>query len=239
MRSHLVKRRLMQALNAALALGALGLAVPLANSLLAHQSFDGQTVWQAAEAPEKPHSAGIEEPRAAARPSLPPLAEFRIIVDRDPFRKLEEPVAVKPVPAPIIPKAAVPKPPLPPLSVTLSGTVMFGDERKAILKDGKQEELYTVGQAVGGGVLAKIDDDRVVIDRGGERTVLLLRGAVESEEAPAEGAAKKTDSGQILADKTSSPEGSTSVSQEKKNRPVRSNRPMFSTPAFARYPGVN
>ena len=34
MRGYLAKKRLMQALNTALALGALGLAVPLGNSLL-------------------------------------------------------------------------------------------------------------------------------------------------------------------------------------------------------------
>ncbi|WP_455379490.1 type II secretion system protein N [Petrachloros mirabilis] len=238
MSGHLSMRRLMQVLNTALALGALGLAVPLGNSLLAHQSFDAQALFPELEEQKRHPSAVAEESHAVARLSLPPLEEFQIIVNRDPFRKLEEPVAVKPALAPI-PKAAVPKPPLPPLSVTLSGTVMFGDERKAILKDGKQEELYMVGQSVGGGVLEKIDDDRVVIDRGGQRTVLLLRGAVESADAPGEGTANPDASGQNLMEKPASTEASASVSQEKNRRPVRSNRPTISTPAFARYPGVN
>jgi type II secretory pathway component PulC len=237
MRGYLAKKRLMQALNTALALGALGLAVPLGNSLLAHQSFDAQALLPEPEETKSHRPAVAEESRAAARLALPPLGEFQIIVARDPFRKLEEPVAVKAAPPPI-PRAAVPKPPLPPLSVTLSGTVMFGDERKAILKDGKQEELYMVGQSVGGGVLTRIGDDRVVIDRGGERTVLLLRGAMESADAPGEGTAGPDALRQNSTEKPVSAKASASASEEKKRRPVRSNRPAISTPAFARYPGV-
>lgn len=178
-------------------------------------------------------------------PSIPPQAEYHIVVDRDPFRNQQEAptsVPVRPTPAsvpvvPRIPKAPIPQPPLPPLSVTLSGTIAIGEDRKAILKDGNHEDLYVLGQSVAGGVLEAIEADRVVIARGNTRTELLMKSAVERVIAPSMVAGGFE--GQKSGQQTQPSERVTSLSQEKRKKIIPSNKFMFSTPAFARYPGGN
>lgn len=174
---------------------------------------------------------------------MPALGEYQIVVERDPFKHPQEsmaPVVLKPASVPVVPmvpKALVPRPPLPPLSVTLSGTVVIGDQRMAILKDARQEDLYVIGQDVGGGVLEKIEGDRVVIARAGERTELLMKSAVEGA------GAQLVDIGKTGFGKESEGKGGLTdkllaQSEEKKKKIVPSNKLLFTTPAFARYPGA-
>lgn len=234
----------MRALNILLGCMALGFVYelvglwvePLSSNVLTGQlETDGMAV-----SPDAQH----ERVATDVRPPMPPLSEYQLIVERDPFRQPQEPVTVppKPVSAPVavvppIPKASVPPPPLPPLSVTLSGTVAIGDERKAILKDGKQEDVYVLGQHVAGGVLETIETDRVVIARGSERTELLMKSAIKSAQAPlalARGSQKeKSDEADDSSDRAAA------VAQGKKKKILPSNKFLFSTPAFARYPGAN
>jgi len=155
---------------------------------------------------------------------MPELSEFQMIVNRDLFRGLPDNVGT----VPVVPAMPIPKPPLPPLSVSLSGTIVLGDERKAILKDSQREEVYGVGQAVAGGVLAAVEHNRVVIARGNERTELFLKSAMESGAStlaslPSQGLLSL----EVLARKV-----------EKKNKLVAVGKPLYATPAFARYPGL-
>lgn len=223
-------------LNALLAAVALGVAALLGQSLLAHQSLGNAMPGLDEESGQRDAHSSVMERSGGARPSMPGLSYFQVIVDRDPFKSPQEAVAsvpVKPFPAsvvPPLPKVAVPRPPLPPLSVTLSGTIAIGDERKAILKDDKQEDLYVVGQPVASGILAVVEDDRVVIVRGNERTELRMKSAMDRTPFPlaAQGAEGKGAASENMA----------VVSSEKKHRSGSLNKPMFSTPAFARYPGA-
>jgi len=215
-----------------LAAAAGGLILMLGQSLMAHRNLgkdmsDSDQMVMQNNVPGR----GSELPNRQKRAVLD-LAQFQIVLDRDPFHSPYETLATVPVkavpPPPALsqqPAVLTPKPPLPPLSVTLLGTIVIGESRKAILKDGKQEDIYSVGQAVGGGLLVTVEDDQVVIARGDEQTPLRLKSALDSgmlpvAALPASGAGQS----EKLATKNKNQKAGMAV------------RPVVATPAMARYP---
>jgi hypothetical protein len=106
------------------------------------------------------------------RIARPPLAHYEPLAERSPFKQPPPP----PPPRAVPPPAAVPPRPLP----TLSGTILVGDEWKAILSDKGKADIYTIGQEVGGGVITEIREDRVVLRRGDSPVEVLLKAAIES-----------------------------------------------------------
>lgn len=117
-----------------------------------------------------------EKPLFPLKPPPPPLADFDILLKRDPFKN---PFAEAGAP----PQAEKPAPPPPPLP-TLLGTIFVGEERKAILKDGNRAEIYTLGQAVAGGTLVEIKEDRVLIQRGGGTVEVPLKASIQEVSSP-------------------------------------------------------
>lgn len=217
------RSRFVRSVNMALVIVIGGLAVMFGQSLVEHYWLKEElSGTRQSEVQQKAQGERTEQPSRSYR-SLPDLGQFQIVVDRDPFRVLLENVvstSVKAVPPP----PSIPKPPLPPLTITLSGTIAIGDDRKAILKDGTQEDVYSVGQVVAGGVLAAVEYDRVVIARGGEQTKLLLQSAMAGDSP-------------MIAGRPS--QGLVSAAGDKKNNKAAAvGKPLFATPAFARYPGV-
>lgn len=222
-----VRSRIVKFINMGLIAGAGGLVLMLGHSVVEHWSIEeGLSDSTQTVAQHDVQRKGIE-PSGQSKRSMPNLSEFQMIVDRDPFRSPPENVGKVPV-VPSVPKAPIPKPPLPPLSVSLSGTIVLGDERKAILKNGQQEEIYGVGQAVAGGILTAVDGDRVVIARGGERTELLLKSATERADSMS---ASLPSQGLLSLEKLAG-------AADKKNKATAVGKSLFATPAFARYPGV-
>lgn len=236
-------RRWMRVLSPVLGCGALGFSVLLSESIIKHLSVGVTAVLFDGDETRGRSPSLVERTQPGGRSPLPALSEFQIVVERHPFkspREVATPVVVKPAPVPVvpmIPKVPVSRPPLPSLSVTLSGTVAIGDERMAILKDGTREDLYVIGQPVAGGVIEKIDGDRVVITRAGERTELLMKSAAEGAGAQlaAMGRAFSEKNGEV---KVNSTESAFPNSEDKKKKILPSNKLLYTTPAFARYPGV-
>lgn len=102
------------------------------------------------------------------RPARPPLAQFDVLLEKNPFKQ--------PPPVPARRPAAGPPPrPLP----TLSGTILVGDEWRAIVNDKGKGDIYAVGQEVGGGIITAIKEDRIVLNRGDSTAEVLLKGAIE------------------------------------------------------------
>lgn len=211
-------------MNMGLAVGAGGLALMLGQSLVGHWSIEESLSDSAQTVAQHEVQRKGSEPSGQPKRPMPALSDFQMIVDRDPFRGLPDNVGK----VPVVPTVSIPKPPLPPLSVSLSGTIVLGDERKAILKHGQQEEIYGVGQSVAGGTLTAVEGDRVVIARGGERTEVLLKSAMESE---ASMLASLPSQGLLVLEKVAG-------SSNKKPKAPAVGKPLFATPAFARYPGV-
>lgn len=235
-----IVRRWMRVSILVLACGAAGLIVLLGESIIEHLSVGVTAVLPDDDDPRGRSVVPAERPSSGGRSAMPALSEFQIVAERDPFKNPQEaltPVVVKPAPVPVVPKAPVARPPLPPLSVTLSGTVVIGDERMAILKDTNREDLYMVGQPVAGGVLEKIDGDRVVIARAGERTELLMKSAVEGAGAQLTAMSRDV-SGKEGEAKVNPAENAFPHVEDKKKKIVPSNKLLYTTPAFARYPGA-
>ena len=238
-----IVRRWMRVSNVILACGAMGLTVLLGESIIEQLSVGVSAVLSDDDDMRGRFPSLAERTAPGGPPSMPALSEFQIVVERDPFKNPQEvaaPVVAKPAPVPVvhtIPKPPVSRPTLPPLSVTLSGTVVIGDERLAILKDANREDLYVVGQPVAGGVLEKIDGDRVVIARAGERTELMMKSAVEGPGAQlaAMGRALSEKEGDF---KVNPAENVLLHAEDKKKKIVPSNKLLYTTPAFARYPGA-
>ena len=227
-----LRSRFIKSANMMLAAAAGGLVLMLGQSLMEHSGlYEGMSDLDQ-DVVHNDVSRQGSEPSSRLKTTTPDLAQFQIVLDRDPFHSPYEtlvtvPVKAVPPPPPVSPQptVAIPKPPLPPLSVTLLGTVVIGDDRKAILRDGKQEDIYSVGQAVGGGVLVSVDDDRVVIARGDEQTPLLLKSAMESAAAQA---VVLPVSGVLLPEKL--------AAENKKYKVDTGVKPVVATPAMARYP---
>jgi hypothetical protein len=227
-------------LNLMLALVAVGCLWGLLGVLREYQALD---VVEASPSGSNvsTRTQSVKESTTLMRPSKPPVTDFQMLVERDPFKNPQESVAVIALKPELIlpvlppPNVVVPKVPLPPLALSLSGTIVVGEERKAILHDGKQENLYLLGQDVGGGILETIEGDRVVILRGTERTELLMQSAIERTAPPSAAVASAQET-----ERNAKPSDNLMVfSQEKRKKVMPLNKPMFATPAFARYPGAN
>jgi hypothetical protein len=106
---------------------------------------------------------------AFSRPARPPLARYDLLMERNPFKQ--------PPPAP--PGRHGPIPPPRPLPI-LSGTILVGDEWRAILSDRGKAQIYAIGQEVAGGVITAIKEDRIVLKRGDESVEVPLKAAIET-----------------------------------------------------------
>lgn len=108
----------------------------------------------------------------------PPLAQFDVLIEKNPFKQ--------PPPMPARPFGGAPPPPLP----TLVGTILVDSERRAILSDKGKANIYSVGQEVAGGVITDIKEDRIIFKRGDTTQAIALKAAIESAgTAPAIGLA--------------------------------------------------
>lgn len=106
----------------------------------------------------------------------PPLAQFDVLLEKNPFKQ-PPPMAVRP---------PVPSPPPPPLP-TLVGTILVDHERRAILSDKGKANIYTIGQEVAGGVITEIKEDRIIFKRGDTTREIILKAAIEpAAAAPAQ-----------------------------------------------------
>jgi hypothetical protein len=133
-----------------------------------------------------PKSSPEAGPLAFVSTPRPPLAQFEVLLEKNPFKQ--------PPPLPpqrgVPPKPAPPPPPLP----TLVGTILVDDERRAVLSDKGKAEIYSIGQEAAGGTLTAITEDRVLFKRGDATSELTLRAPIQSGQAapppspsPAEG----------------------------------------------------
>lgn len=98
----------------------------------------------------------------------PPLVQFDVLLEKNPFKQ--------PPPMPAQRFSAPPPPPLP----TLVGTILVDHERRAILSDKGKANIYTMGQEVAGGVITEIKEDRVIFKRGETVHEIVLKAAIES-----------------------------------------------------------
>ena len=106
---------------------------------------------------------------AFSRPARPPLARYDLLVEKNAFKQ--------PPPAP--PGRPGPIPPPRPLPI-LSGTILVGDEWRAILSDKGKAQIYAIGQEIAGGVITAIKEDRIVLKRGDESVEVPLKAAIET-----------------------------------------------------------
>ena len=113
---------------------------------------------------------------ALAPTARPPLAQFDVLVERNPFKQAP--------PAPVRPQKPGPPPPPPQPLPTLVGTILVDNERQAILSDKGKANIYSIGQEVAGGTLTSITDDRVLFKRGDAVSELTLKAPIQPGAAP-------------------------------------------------------
>ncbi len=120
---------------------------------------------------DRPVAKPSQEPAAIefSRPSRPPLTRFDSVLEQNTFKQ----------PPPPPPPQATSAPPPAPLPV-LSGTILVGDERRAILSDKGKSQIYSVGQEVAGGMITEIKVDRVAFKRGDNSVEIHLKAAIEN-----------------------------------------------------------
>lgn len=168
--------RPLRLLNLLLALLALALLGALVNSIVdRHSSATDHRLPTTNHRPST-QAPDVEKPPFPLKPSPPPLSDFDVILKQDPFKNPFAEVLGKP-------EVQKPPPPLP--LPTLLGTIFVGEERKAILKDGGRAEIYALGQAVAGGTLVEIKEDRVLIQRGETLAEILLKASIQPVPPPA------------------------------------------------------
>lgn len=145
---------------------ALGLVVVLIGGAMAKS-------WVSSVAP--PLSVTVPKPLpetgtlAWSAPARPPLAQFDVLLEKNPFKQ--------PPPQPVGPPGPPPPPPLPP--PTLVGTMLVDHERKAILSDRGKANIYSVGQEVAGGTVTDIREDRVLYKRGDAVSEITLKAPIQ------------------------------------------------------------
>ena len=105
------------------------------------------------------------------RPARPPLAQFEVLLEKNPFKQ-------PPPPPPAgVRRGALPPPPAP--LPALVGTILVDDERRAILSDKGKSNIYSIGQEVAGGALTAISEDRVLFKRGDAVSELTLKAPIQ------------------------------------------------------------
>jgi hypothetical protein len=161
-------------LNFALGLVAVMIAAALAKAWVA----------PAPSVSSSPASKSSHEAAAVSfhRPARPPIGQFDVLFERNPFRQ--------PAPPRAMPPGMVPPAPPPPPLPTLVGTIFVDDERRAILTEKGKGNIYSVGQDVAGGKLTAIKEDRVLFKRGEVESEITLKapikpGATAPRSAPA------------------------------------------------------
>ncbi len=112
---------------------------------------------------------------AFSRPTRPPLAQFDVLLEKNPFKQAP--------PQPVMSSRTNPPPPPPPLP-TLMGTILVDDERRAILSDKGKANIYSIGQDVAGGTMTSITDDRVLFKRGDAVSELTLKAPIQPGATP-------------------------------------------------------
>jgi general secretion pathway protein C len=128
---------------------------------------------------EEPLPAPTATPAASpAATALAPLAEYAVIAERDIFN----------------PPGTAGETGAPPSALRLSGVGFEGHEARAVIEDTatRRQELYRVGDRVGGARIAAIDWDRVTLVHSGGEAVLELVPPSEPpvpDEAPVSAAA--------------------------------------------------
>jgi hypothetical protein len=105
------------------------------------------------------------------RPARPPLAQFEVLLEKNPFKQ-------PPPPPPAAVRRGAPPPPPAPLPA-LVGTILVDDERRAILSDKGKSNIYSIGQEVAGGALTAISEDRVLFKRGDAVSELTLKAPIQ------------------------------------------------------------
>jgi type II secretory pathway component PulC len=114
---------------------------------------------------------------AFSRPARPPLAQFDVLLEKNPFKQAP--------PQPVISHRTNPPRPPPPLPLpTLMGTILVDDQRRAILSDKGKANIYSIGQEVAGGTLTAISEDRVLFKRGDEVSELTLKAPIQPGASP-------------------------------------------------------
>ena len=135
-------------------------------------------VSPAASIPDRPGPKLSQEatPLAFVQTPRPPLAQFDVLLEKNPFKQ----------PPPLPPQRGVPgrpAPPPPPLPA-LIGTILVDEERRAIVSDKGKQEIYAVNQEVAGGVITEIREDRIMYKRGDESVEIFLRTAIKTVSSP-------------------------------------------------------
>ncbi|MCI0407780.1 MAG: hypothetical protein L0191_04300 [Acidobacteria bacterium] len=122
-------------------------------------------------------SKSTHEPVAAAfsRTARPPLEHFDLLLDRNPFKQ-----PPPPPPARSAQNRATPPRPLP----ILSGTILVGDDWRAIVSDKGKAEIYAIGQEVGGGLIVEIKEEWILLKREDATVKVLLKAAIEPGRPP-------------------------------------------------------
>ncbi|MBZ0168861.1 hypothetical protein MELA_01911 [Candidatus Methylomirabilis lanthanidiphila] len=119
----------------------------------------------------------LQETEALAYNSVarPPLTQFEVLLEKNPFKQ--------PPPRPVRSSGPPPPPPIP--LPSLVGTMLVDHERKAILNDRGKANIYAIGQQVAGGVIAEIKEDRIIFKRGDTTQEIMLKAAITSATATA------------------------------------------------------
>jgi hypothetical protein len=155
-------------LNLALGLVALLIAGALAKSWVAPAPASSSPTR--GEAPHEPVALAV------GRTSRPPLGQFDVVLEKNPFKQ--------PPPLPPPPGRGAPPPPPPVPLPNLVGTILVDDERRAVLSDKGKANIYAIGEEVAGGKLTAISEDRVLYKRGDAVSELTLKAPIQSGGAP-------------------------------------------------------
>lgn len=159
--------RRLAVVNSLLSLVALGLLGALARIVLAPV---------AEEPPPRTPLVEQELRPSIMRVSLKEAAAYEVIVEQDIFAKPTVPVR------PVVPqKGAASPPPPPPPFPKLLGTVIEEGKGRAILQVGTgRPEFYELGEGVAGGVVAGIDEDRILFRRDQTVSEILMPNTIEA-----------------------------------------------------------
>ena len=155
--------RPLRLLNLALGLVAVLIAAALAKAWVAPETF----VSNPAARRSSQEVAAI----SFERPARPPLAQFEVLLEKNPFKQ--------PPPPRVAPHRPGPPPPPPAPLPALVGTILVDDERRAILSDKGKSNIYSIGQEVAGGALTAISGDRVLFKRGDAVSELTLKAPIQ------------------------------------------------------------